>query len=381
MARSHDIIIIGAGIVGSACAWRLAHDGRRVLVIDAGGIGAGATAAGMGHVVAMDDSDAQFDLTRYSQRLWDDLAPEMPPGGEYVRCGTIWAAADDEEFAAVEPKAEFYRRRHTPAEILDARELYRREPNLRPGLVGGLLVPGDSVVYPPPIAAWMLERAVERGGEVRLRTRVRSIDPAGSVSLDDGTRLDADVIINACGSWSPELTPGIPVRRRKGHLAITDRYPGFCTHQLIELGYLKNAHASDADSVSFNLQPRATGQVLIGSSRQFDPVDGGTVRPLGPEVDHAMLARMIRRAIEYMPGLADLKTIRVWTGFRAATPDSLPLIGPAADGSRLWLAAGHEGLGITTSLGTAWLMADLLAGRAPAIDPTPYSPARAFAGH
>ncbi|MFN7622521.1 MAG: NAD(P)/FAD-dependent oxidoreductase, partial [Acidobacteriota bacterium] len=147
------------------------------------------------------------------------------------------------------------------------------------------------------------------------------------------------------------------------------RYPGYVSHQLIELGYLKNAHAVSSYSVAFNVQPRRTGQVLIGSSRQFGVDD--------PVIESRMLQWMLGRAVEYMPGLAGLSVIRTWTGFRAATPDSLPLIGPVeVDEGPLWLATGHEGLGITTSLGTAEILVDQLLGRAPNIPCAPYLPTR-----
>ena len=99
--------------------------------------------------------------------------------------------------------------------------------------------------------------------------------------------------INATGSWSQQLTPGIEVRKRKGHLVITDRYPGFVHHQLVELGYLKSAHSLTTDSVAFNVQPRSTGQVLIGSSRQYDAEDSG--------IDSSILRAMLNRAQHYMP--------------------------------------------------------------------------------
>jgi len=89
-----------------------------------------------------------------------------------------------------------------------------------------------------------------------------------------------------------------------------------------------------------------------------------------------MLRRMLERAREYMPGLGELTAIRAWTGFRAATPDKLPLIGPCADNDRLYLATGHEGLGITTSLATGRLLADQLTGRTSAIPCEPYLPGR-----
>jgi glycine/D-amino acid oxidase-like deaminating enzyme len=84
-----DVIIIGAGIVGTACAWSLAGEGLRVTVVEASCVAGGATAAGMGHVVLMDDSEAEFALTRYSQRLWLDLKTELPPQAEFEQRGTL----------------------------------------------------------------------------------------------------------------------------------------------------------------------------------------------------------------------------------------------------------------------------------------------------
>jgi glycine/D-amino acid oxidase-like deaminating enzyme len=161
----------------------------------------------------------------------------------------------------------------------------------------------------------------------------------------------------------------VDIKKRKGHLVITDRYPGFVSHQLVELGYLKSARSATGDSVAFNVQPRRTGQILIGSSRQYDAEH--------KEVDAAVLLRMVSRAQEYMPGLAQTSTVRVWTGFRATTSDKLPLIGPWPADPTLYLATGHEGLGITTCLATARLLVDQIAGRESVIPAAPYLPSRA----
>ncbi len=236
--------------------------------------------------------------------------------------------------------------------MLDPQTLERLEPNLRKGMAGGLLVPEDVVLYPPCAARFLIERAQAAGAKLHLGSSVSQIGK-GVVRLADGTEFSAAAIVNAAGAWASALTPGLSVKKRKGHLAITDRYPGFVRHQLVELGYLKSAHSSAADSVAFNVQPRRTGQILIGSSRQYGAEHG--------EVDNGILARMLRRAQEYMPKLAELSTIRVWTGFRAATPDKLPLIGPWPGDPTLFLATGHEGLGITTSLATARLLVDQIA--------------------
>lgn len=365
-----DVIIIGGGIVGTACCDELARAGLKTLLIEAGEIGAGATAAGMGHIVVMDDSEAQFALTDYSRRLWMQLAPELPAGAEFSASGTIWIAADDEEMAEVKRKLSFYQSRNVAASVLDAKMLAEAEPRLRPGLAGGLLVPHDSVVYPPRAAMFLLERARRHGADLRQGLRVVSISDHG-VLLSNGERISAAAVVNATGAGAPALSPHAPIQPRKGHLLITDRYPDFVRHQLVELGYLKNAHSVSADSVAFNLQPRKTGQVLIGSSRQFGVTD--------PRIENRMMAWMLERAAEYVPTVAQLSAIRGWTGFRACTPDNLPLIGPEA--GNLWLAAGHEGLGITTSLGTARLLACQILKRQAPIPVEPYLPGRKVESH
>ncbi|HEU5351408.1 MAG TPA: FAD-dependent oxidoreductase [Terracidiphilus sp.] len=367
MTEGFDVAIVGAGIVGAACARECAAHGLKTAVLDAAGVGGGATAAGMGHLVVMDDSPAQMDLTRWSVELWRQLAPELPPQAEFETRGTIWVAADDEEMAEVRRKQKLYSAAGIATEILDSDALAQAEPQLRPGLAGGLLVPSDAVLYPPCAAAFLLQKAVELGAWTAMGKRVVA---AGDrrVLQEDGTEIRAQFVVNACGANAPSLMPSLPVRKRRGHLVITERYPGFAHHQLVELGYLKSAHSLATDSVAFNVQPRQTGQLLIGSSREFDADD----KP----VNHALLGWMVKRAQEYMPAIGDLQAIRVWTGYRAATPDKLPLIGPWPEDESVFLATGHEGLGITTSLATAKLLLASITGKKTAIAAEPYLPGR-----
>src|SRR6266700_750775 len=108
---SYDLIIVGAGIVGAACAAECGRAGLKVLVLDRGPIGGGTTAAGMGHLVVMDDSPEQFALTSYSRRLWHEIRPQLPPEVEFDACGTLWVAADAEEMTEVWRKQKFYEQR------------------------------------------------------------------------------------------------------------------------------------------------------------------------------------------------------------------------------------------------------------------------------
>jgi glycine/D-amino acid oxidase-like deaminating enzyme len=365
-ARPADAIVIGAGIVGAACAYALANDGHRVTIVDAEFPSAGTTSVGMGHIVAMDDSPEQLDLTAYSARLWNELAPRLDARAERELSGTLWVAEDEEQLAAVATKRAVYQAAGLAAELLDAQALAEAEPNLSRRLVGALRVPGDAVVYPPGATLCLLDLARARGAVVRERTRVRAIVDNG-VACENET-LHAPVVVNAAGPASALLTPGLPIVPRKGHLVITDRYPGFLRHQLVELGYLTSAHVMTNESVAFNLQPRKTGQVLIGSSRELVGWDAS--------LNHSILERMLARALEFVPTLGALSIIRCWTGFRPATPDKLPVIGRWEPVEGLYIAAGHEGLGITTSLATGQLIADEVAGRRSAIERAPFAPSR-----
>jgi glycine/D-amino acid oxidase-like deaminating enzyme len=371
---SVDVIVVGAGIVGAACAAELATRGLSVEVIDAAGIGGGATAAGMGHVVVMNDSPAEFALSRYSRELWLELAPQLRTLDAFVRCGTLWVAQDDIELDAAQSMRDAFASRQVRAEMLDAHALRAAEPALAHSLQGGLLVEDDSIVYAPAASEWLLTQS-PHASRIRLSlgktvTRVES----GRVTLAGGEHRVAAHVVVANGLAATTLLPVVPLVPKKGHLLITDRYPGFVRHQLLELGYIKSAHHATGTSVAFNVQARPTGQLLIGSSRQFDTVD--------PAVEMDVMARMLRRAAHYLPTLPTLNGIRAWTGFRAASPDGLPLIGAAGEAcANLWMAVGHEGLGVTTSLGTAKLLAAQMLGAPHELPAAAFSPGRFLTEH
>lgn len=364
--RGVDAIVVGAGIIGAACAWRLAREGYRVSVVD--DCRAGATAAGMGHLVCMDDNPAELALSAYSLRLWREVTGRMPQACAWRGCGTLWLAEQANEMAIAEQKRARLAEQGVAAELLTAEQVAAMEPMLRQGLAGGLRVPGDGILYAPHAARWLLADA---GMAIEVvQGEAIALDEA-AVRLADGRELAAPVVVLACGLRANDLLSQPLLRAKKGHLAITDRYPPRVRHQLVELGYGASAHASDGASVAFNVQARPTGQWLIGSSRQFDSVDSSLDMPL--------LAAMLMRAQHFLPTLAQLNIIRCWTGLRAASADGLPLLGAHPRHTWLWLALGHEGLGVTTALGSAALLAAQIGRQAPEIDDSPYLAARAFA--
>jgi D-hydroxyproline dehydrogenase subunit beta len=360
-----DLLVAGGGIVGCAVALEAARRGLAVTVAEPRQVGGGATGAAMGHLVVLDEDPAELALCCLSLRLWDEWRDD--PAVDAVPSGTLWIASDDEEVAAAEDKRARLAGAGIRSEWLDGPALAAAEPMLRRGLRGALRVPDDSVVYPPGAALRFLDRARQQGVTV-VAAGVRAL-PGGGAELTDGTRVFAPDVVLACGVATADLVPDLPIVPRKGHLVVTDRYPGLVSHQLVELGYLSSAHGRAAESVAFNVQPRSTGQILIGSSRQLTADE---------PIDLAIVARMLARAFTYLPELRRLQALRIWTGFRPAPADGRPFIGPWPSRPGVWLATGHEGLGITTSLGTARLLVDQILGVTPAIDVAPYLPARAL---
>ncbi|WP_137974515.1 FAD-binding oxidoreductase [Pseudomonas sp. F(2018)] len=361
MSDGADVIVIGAGIVGAACARELAKRGQRVLVLDAGL--RAATAAGMGHLIVLDDNPAELALSQYSVQRWRDWAHHLPDDCAYRQNGTLWLAANAEEMAVAEAKYQVLREHGLDCQLLGAGALRDAEPELRDGLHGGLRVIGDGILYAPNAARWLLEHPLIE----QRQARVIEIDGA-RVRLENGSWLGAQAAILAGGTHGTELCPELPIEPKKGHLLITDRYPGRISHTLVELGYVTSAHNASGPSTAANIQPRPTGQLFIGASRQFNTTD--------PEVEPWMLAKMLQRAVDYMPGLARLNGIRAWTGFRAASPDGLPLLGEHPQRPGLWLAVGHEGLGVTTAPGSADLLVAQLLGETAPLPLEPYLPQR-----
>ena len=372
MAEPHpDVVIVGAGIVGAACALALARERLRVLVLDSQFAGGGSTAAAMGHIVVMDDSEAQLALTARSRQLWSGMVSGLPPDCEDEGRGTLWLATSEADMQAAASRQASYGRHGVVASVIDARELSRLEPNLRPGLAGALHVPDDRVLYPPAVARHWLEHARALGATVREGCTAQEVHARGVIVRDSAgsvATIAAGAVLVASGIDAPQLIPELPVIPRKGHLLITERYPSLCHSQLVELGYLHSAHTMSGASVAFNVQPRATGQLLIGSSRELVGRD--------PSINHALLTEMLRRAVEFLPALAQCNVVRAWTGFRPATSDKLPLIGRWEPVEGLWIAAGHEGLGITMALGTAELLTAQMLGRESPVDPVPFAPGR-----
>jgi glycine/D-amino acid oxidase-like deaminating enzyme len=366
-ARTADVIVVGAGIVGAACAHALQARGMSVVLVDAAQPGGGVTAVGMGHLVALDESPDELELCLLSLKLWREFFANNPSVGDPLHCGTLWVAENEHHLHEARLRGERLSARGHDGEMISGDRLAQIEPHLRPGLAGALRVRGDSVVYPPAVAFALAQQLTARGGKLQTGRRVAALQK-NTVVLEDGSALSADQIVVATGADMAQLLPEVPVFGRKGHLAITDRYPGMLSHEVVSMAYGPTAAGSDALAVAANLQPRPTGQILIGSCRQDGQRDNRT--------DPAVTAAVLQAGIQLMPALGSLRVIRTWAGMRPATPDGRPVIGTHPGRPGVWLAGGHEGLGVTTAFGTAEILAQQMTGGAAPFDSSPFDPSR-----
>jgi D-hydroxyproline dehydrogenase subunit beta len=377
-----EVLVIGAGLVGAACAVALASAGRAVCVVDRSGPVAGTTAGGEGNILVSDKLPGpEADLALRSAVLWRELAGRAGGRFEFEEKGGLVVAHDEEQLAALRALAAEQRRDGLQAEFLDGPGLRAAEPYIARHLPGGVFYPQDSQVQPMLAAAWLLAEAGRLGARLAWGADVLAGEHAGgriAAVLTTRGRIAAPAVVNAAGPWSAlvaeRLGAWLPVRPRRGHVLVTEPLPPLIRHKVYEADYVNTVMSDDDDDVQCSAVVEGTraGTVLIGSSREFAGFDR---RP-----SLRVLAAMAARAAALFPGLAAVRVLRSYVGFRPASPDHLPIIGPDAAVGGLYHASGHEGAGIGLAPGTAELVTAMLAGSPGPVDPAPFAPARFGAG-
>lgn len=391
MSEAWDIAVIGGGIVGCAVvqhlAERLPRD-TRIVLLERGAIAGGTSGCCMGHLMVTPDSPQEYAFTATSVALWRELAEAMPGTFQFNPTGALYLADDADDLPLLATLRDQFVACGEAAEILDPAALRQREPGLAEDIPGALFYPGDGVVLPMFAAGAMLTLAARRCPQLSVRpgVAVTGLHCGGGRVLSVRTsagEFPAGTVVLAAGVWTPELgrsagLPDLPIVPRRGDLAVTAHHTTPVRTQLLEVAYLRVAHgAAQADPTrtdqdrgahAVNVQPQSNGSCLIGSTRQF--------RGMHRDVNRELLHRSLLRAARYLPALRQAPLVRTWGGLRPYSLDKHPLIGPVPALPNLYLAAGHEGLGITLAPITGRLVAQSLAGETPDVDPTPYLPAR-----
>jgi glycine/D-amino acid oxidase-like deaminating enzyme len=379
-ARSVDVVVVGAGALGAACAYFLSAAGVRVHVVERGQIASGTTSACEGNLLVSDkEAGPELDLALYSATVWNNELAEFGHLWEFESKGGFVVASTSEGASALRELGT--RQRAAGIEVLDVapEDIGSYEPHLRDGLAAAAFYPQDAQVQPMLMTAHLLRLARQAGATVATGVTVTgfifapgsSTDVAG-VHTDHG-RIACDHVVNAAGTWAGELAAlanvEVPVLPRRGFVLVTEPLPPTITHKVYASDYVTATQSSDESlQTSTVIEGTRSGTLLIGSSRERVGFDRRYSLP-------AMQA-MAAQALALFPTLADTRIMRSYLGFRPYCPDHLPVIGHDPRAPGLWHASGHEGAGIGLSVGTAKLLTQAITGQACDMDLSRFAPDR-----
>lgn len=380
-----DVIVVGAGIVGAACARALARAGASVVVLDRAAAATGTSAHGEGNLLVSDKGPGpELELARESLRRWAALARELPdelgprfPEIEHEIKGGLVVVSSDRGLDGLRAFANSQRAAGLDAVEVSAEQARELEPDLAPGVVGGVHYPQDAQLQPVAATEALLASARAAGADVRTGVEVTGAlrGVGGRLTGVATTRgnVSAGHVVVAAGPWSGEvarrLGSAVPVLPRRGMVLVTTPMRPRIRHKVYDGDYFAATQSAGAElQTSAVIESTRGGTVLIGSSREQVGFDD--------RLRTAVLSQMARRAIAVFPFLARTSVMRSYLGFRPYTPDHLPVIGPDPEHAGLWFATGHEGAGVGLAPATADLLTAQLLGLGPAVDPRPYAVGR-----
>jgi glycine oxidase len=362
-------IVVGGGIIGASIAWRLAADGVSVVVLERGRLGREASWAAAGLISPQGEAHEPgvfFDLCVRGKQSFDAVVERLARASgvdpEYDPDGLLYVAFDDAVRDELRARARWQRAAGAEVEELTPREALKLAPALSPQVIYALYLPTNRRTENRKLTQAYVNAAARAGAEFRESARVDSITTqsgrATGVRLDDGSALDADVIINAAGAWAGQIrgleADAIRFYPVRGQIICFDTRPGLIGPSLFS-----------GDGI---LVPRRDGRLLAGSVFE----DAG----FNKSVTLDGMERIVRAARALAPSLAEIPFREAWAGLRPATDDLLPVIGPSPSVANVLYAAGHFRSGILLSALTGELIADLVKGRKPALDLDPFAPAR-----
>lgn len=368
---SADVVVIGGGIIGAAIAYYSAKLGMDVLVIEKGEIAGGTSSRCDGNILAI-DKDPGFDsqMSLKSQQLVADLASDLDEEFEYRAPGSILVCENDAEMEAAERWVNRQKEAGLPFRMLNQADLREEWPFMAEDLPGGLECATDSTVNPVLLTYSFAQTARRLGAKFMMQTEVTAIlrDEKGRISGVETSEaiIHTRTVINAAGVWSKRIGQmvdvDIPIEPRKGHILVSARTTSIGRRKVMEFGYLMSKfggqrqvdHEMEKHGVALVFEPTASQNFLIGSSREFVGFD--------TTVNAKVIQLIAKRAIRFFPVMKDIPMFRSYAGLRPWTPDHLPIVCHVDEVPGFYIAAGHEGDGISLSAVTGKVMSEMLSG-------------------
>ncbi|MCP4710962.1 MAG: FAD-dependent oxidoreductase [Planctomycetes bacterium] len=409
MGRQKDIIIIGGGIIGVSTAYYLAMQGRSVTLIEKDDIGAGSSHGNAGLIANgfsipmaapgvpgqglkwLLDSTSPFSikprldlnliswlwkfrgacnekqvrrsipillsLGRGSFDLFDELFTKEDVDFGYDHKGRLILFTSEESFEKWGADVALIGEFGVDVSLLDADGVRRIEPNVLPAVTHGIYCEAYAHVNPARFVHEMARLAKNNGVQIKTGTMVSGFETSGrrisSIITTEGAFIPDQVVL-AAGAWSPVIANGLklrlPMQPAKGY-SLSYKRPSTCPRLPLSLAERKVAVTPMGEMLRFTSTLELAG---------FDP-----------SINQRRLAAIRQSVNEYLPGMEELEEEVVWSGYRPATPDDLPIIGRSGMYQNLILATGHGTLGMTHGLITGNLVSQIIAGEPPSIDLTP----------
>ncbi|MFS0824571.1 NAD(P)/FAD-dependent oxidoreductase [Bacillus sp. 1P02SD] len=366
MSNRTEVAIIGGGIVGCAIAYYVSKAGIDCTLIEKGDLVSGTSSRCDGNVTIV-DKDPGFDsqMSWVSQELIVDLHKELDIAFEFRALGSILVCDNEEEMEAAKKWVETQRKAGLKFNVLDSSDIRQESPFFADDIPGGLECETDSLINPYLFCYSLIDKAKQYGLKTRTHSEVTAISKQEDFKIEttNGTII-AKKVVNAAGVWAPfigkMLDIEIPIIPRKGHILVGARQQPIMMRNVMEFGYLMNKFGRERQvdpqtkehGVALVLEPTESQNFLLGSSRQFVGYDGS--------VDINVVETMAKRALRFFPKINDFKMIRTYTGFRPWTEDHLPIISAVEKVPGFFIAAGHEGDGISLATVTGKLIEELI---------------------
>jgi glycine oxidase len=363
------VIVIGGGIIGASIAWRLASESAEVVVLERARLGQEASWAAAGMIAPQAEAQAAgvfFDLCLAARRVFDATVDRLVADSgldpEYDPHGILYIALDSAERDELAARARWHREAGALVHELSGDEARKIEPAISSETLYALHLPDNRRVDNRKLTQAYIAAALNAGAQFRAGVRADSIIVASGratgVRLHDGATLEADLIIVAAGTWSHQIggleADRVALHPVRGQMLCFEARPRILTPAVF--------------SMRAYLVPRRDGRILAGSTME----EAG----YNKTVTLAGIEKIVRGALAMVPSLAELPFREAWAGLRPATKDLLPVIGRSPSVANVIWSTGHYRSGILLSALTGEVVADLVAGRAPAIDLAPFSAAR-----
>jgi glycine oxidase len=363
------VVIVGGGIIGNSVAWRLAREGATVTVLERARLGQEASWAAAGLIAPQAEAQSAgpfFDLCLRARDSFRQISARLIGDSgidpEYGDFGILYLALNDAERGELEARARWQRAAGGAVEELTPDEARELEPGISRETVYALYMPEDRPLDNRKLTQAYASAANRCGANfnegMTATTILTNNGRAWGVRVHGGAILDADIVVIAAGSWSDSLRgledDHVAIHPVRGQIICFEGRPGLINPPVFsQRGYLV---------------PRRDGRLLAGSTME----ETGYNR----SVTMAGMEKIVTGAIAMVPSLANVTFREAWAGLRPATQDLLPVLGASPSIPNVIYATGHFRSGILLSALTGEVIADLAIGRTPAIDLTPFSPAR-----